>query len=112
MCGDFTTDAMDFLEKLMRLLSFSNQRATHNNIAAFVANKSGIRSHVMSKLQVPPKTAQMLKNSSFTCEGVFGELPQAFLNKFSSVRPIFSGQTEELQRIGGGEWPGKRPEEK
>ena len=61
MYGEFTTDALDFLEKLMRLLSFSNQRAAHNNIAAFVANKLGIRAHVMSKLQVPPKTAQMLR---------------------------------------------------
>ena len=83
--GNFNTESMDFLEKLLALISFSNQRGVHNQIAAFVSNKSGMRNHVLSKLQVPPKTAQMLKNSTFTCEGVFGELPQAFLSKFSSV---------------------------
>ena len=83
--GEMSSDSMDFLEKILGLLSFSNQRAMHNNIAAFVANKAGMRNHVLSKLQVPPKTTQMLRNSTFTCEGVFGELPQAFLSKFSSV---------------------------
>ena len=78
--GEMSSDLMDFLEKILGLLSFSNQRAMHNNIAAFVANKAGMWNHVLSKLQVPPKTAQMLKNSTFTSEGVFGELPQAFLN--------------------------------
>ena len=83
--GDFNTESMDFLEKLLGLISFSNQRGVHNNVAAFVSNKAGMRSHVLSRFQVPQVTAQMLKNSTFTCEGVFGELPQAFLNKFSSV---------------------------
>ena len=76
MFGYFTSEAVDFLEKILGLISFSNQRATHNNVAALVANRTAMRQQVMSRLQVPPKTAQMLKNSSFTSEGVFGELPQ------------------------------------
>ena len=62
MFGEFTSEAVDFLEKILGLISFSNQRATHNNVAALVANRTAMRQQVMSRLQVPPKTAQMLKN--------------------------------------------------
>ena len=55
--GDFNTESMDFLEKLLGLISFSNQRGVHNNVAAFVSNKAGMRSHVLSRLQVPQVTA-------------------------------------------------------
>ena len=83
--GDFNTSSLDFLEKLIGLISLSNQRGIHNQIAAFVANKQGMRNHVLSKLQVPTKTAQMLKNSNFTCEGIFGDLPDYFLSKFATT---------------------------
>ena len=80
-----TSGAMDFLEDILGLISFSNQRAIHNNVAALVANRTAMRDQVMSRLEVPPKTRQMLKNSSFTSVGVFGELPQSFLDKFAGA---------------------------
>ena len=83
--GDFITSSLDLLEKLFALTSLSNQRGVHNQIAAFVSNKTGMRNHGLSKLQVPSKTAQMLKNSNFTCEGTFGDLPEAFLSKFTTL---------------------------
>ena len=83
--SDFNTSSLDFLEKLIALTSLSNQRGVHNQIAAFVSNKTGMRNHVRSKLLVPSKNAQMLKNSNFTCEGVFGDLPEAFLSKFTTL---------------------------
>ena len=83
--SDFNTSSLDFLEKLIALTSLSNQRGVHNQIAAFVSNKIGMRNHVLSKLQVPSKTAQMLRHSNFTCEGTFGDLPEAFLSKFSTM---------------------------
>ena len=83
--GNFNTSSLDFLEKLIALTSLSNQRGIHNQIAAFVSNKTGMRNHVLSKLQVPSKTAQMLRNSNFTCEGVLGDLPKFFLLNFSTL---------------------------
>ena len=44
----FNSESIDFLEKLIALISLSNQRGIHNLIAAFVSNKTGMRNHVLS----------------------------------------------------------------
>ena len=55
----FTSGAVDFLQDILGLISFSNQRAIHNNVAALIANRTGMREKVMSRFDVPPKTRQM-----------------------------------------------------
>ena len=40
---------------------------------------------MLNKFQVPAVTAKTLKGTDFACEGVFGDLPESFLTKFSSV---------------------------
>ena len=74
-------EAVSFITDLFGLISFSNMRYIHNSTAAIIANKTALRQQIMNKLIVPPKTAQMLKNSSFICKGLFGDLPQSFLDK-------------------------------
>ena len=83
--SDIDLSAFKFLEKLLALTSLSNQRSYHNQIAALVSNKSGMRAHVLSRFQVPPVTAQILKGSDFAGEGVFGDLPESFLARFSTA---------------------------
>ena len=77
--------AFDFLEKLLAITSLSNQRSYHNQIAALVSNKTGMRNFVLSKFQVPANTAKTLKGTNFACEGVFGDLPESFMSKFSTM---------------------------
>ena len=77
--------AFDFLEKLLAMTSLSNQRSYHNQIAALVSNKTGMRNFVLSKFQVPANTAQTLRGTNFACEGVFGDLPESFMSRFSTV---------------------------
>ena len=79
----WASSAVTFLKDILGLISFSNMRNIHNSTAAVMANRQALRQQVMGKLVVPPKTAQMLKNSSFVSEGVFGELPKSFLDKLS-----------------------------
>ena len=81
----FTSGAVDFLQDILGLIAFSNQRTIHNNVAALIANRTGMREKVMSRFDVPPKMRQMLKNSSFTSVGVFSEFPQSFLDKFTGA---------------------------
>ena len=64
----------------MGLLSLSNQRSVHGQIAAFVANKSGLRKFVLNKFQLPATTAKVLRGTDFATEGVFGEIPSFFLD--------------------------------
>ena len=70
-----------FITDLLGIVSFSNMRVIHNSLAALIANKTALRQQILNKLKVPAKTAQFLKNSNFICEGVFGPLPQSFLDK-------------------------------
>ena len=81
----FTSNAIDFLQDILGLIQFSNQRAIHNVIAALTANKTGMREKVLARFDVPPKTRQMLKFSAFTSESVFGNLPKAFLANFTGA---------------------------
>ena len=67
------------------MISLSNQRTFHGLTAAIVANKSGLRNHVLNKFQVPASMAEVLRGTDFASEGVFGELPKWFLEKFSSA---------------------------
>ena len=82
---DLDNSALEFLEKLLCLVSLSNQRSYHGQIASIVANKAGMRNYVFNKFQVPAVTSKTLKGTDFACEGVFGDLPESFLTKFSSV---------------------------
>ena len=82
---DLDNSALEFLEKLLCLVSLSNQRSYHGQIASIVDNKAGMRNHVLNKFQVPAVTSKTLKGTDFACEGVFGDLPESFLTKFSSV---------------------------
>ena len=77
---------LDFLLKLLGLLSLSNQRSVHGQIAAFVANKYGLRKYVLNKLQVPATTARVLRGTDFATEGVFGEIPRGSLDFHDSLR--------------------------
>ena len=81
----FTSNVVDFLQDILGLIQFSNQRSIHNNIAALTANKAGMREKVLARFDVPPKTRQILKYSAFTSESVFGKLPKVFLDKFSGA---------------------------
>ena len=82
---DIDLSAFDFLSKLLALISLSNQRSFHNQMAALVSNKMGMRDAVLNKFKVPANTSKFLRGSDFACEGVFGDLPKEFLDKFSSV---------------------------
>ena len=77
--------ALEYLEKLLAMVSLSNQRTYHGQIASIVANKAGMRNYVLNKFQVPAVMAKTLKGTDFAYEGVFGDLPESFLTKFSSV---------------------------
>ena len=77
--------SLDFLLKLLSMISLSNQRSYHGQTAAIVANKSGLRNYVLNKFQVPASMAEVLRGKDFASEGVFGELPKWFLEKFSSA---------------------------
>ena len=77
--------SLDFLLKLLSMISLSNQRSYHGQTAAIVANKSGLRNYVLNKFQVPASTAEVLRGTDFAAEGVFGDLPRWFLAKFDSA---------------------------
>ena len=83
--ADVDLSAFQFLEKLLAMTSLSNQRSYHNQIAALVSNKNAMRLHVLTKHKVPTNTAKYLKGSDFAGEGVFGDLPESFLAKFSTA---------------------------
>ena len=72
--------SLDFLLKLLSLISLSNQKSFHGQITAFVANKSGLRKFVLSKFQVPATMAEVLRGTDFAAEGIFGEIPKGFLD--------------------------------
>ena len=104
----FTSNAVDFLQDILGLIQFSNQRAIHNVIAALTANKTGMREKVLSRFDVPPKTRQMLKYSAFTSQSVFGELPQAFLAKFTGATSQNLVARDRKKNNTGGKGRGKR----
>ena len=54
-------------------------------MAALVANKMGMRNSVLNKFKVPANTSKTLRGANFSCEGVFGDLPGSFLDKFSTA---------------------------
>ena len=102
----------DFLEKLLAMTSLSNQRSYHNQIAALVSNKAGMRNFVLSKFNMPANTAQSLRGLNFACEGVFGDLPESFMAKFSTVsggsltcrpkgRPSYLTKSYASESLGG-----------
>ena len=64
--------SLDFLLKLLSLISLSNQKSFHGQIAAFVANKSGLRKFVLSKFQVPATTVKVLRGTDLATERVWG----------------------------------------
>ena len=70
---DLDNSALEFLEKLLCLVSLSNQRSYHGQIASIVANKAGMRNHVLNKFQVPAVTSKTLKGT------------ESFLTKLFSV---------------------------
>ena len=43
--------ALELLEKLLAMVSQSNQRSYHDKIASIVANKAGMRNYVLFKLR-------------------------------------------------------------
>ena len=69
---------LNFVIKVLSSTSFSNQRSIANISAAFVSNKLALRNYVLNRFFIPPYTAEILKNSNFACEGVFGEFPESF----------------------------------
>ena len=71
--------AIDFMQDMWALSSFSNQRSIHNMTAAVTANRAGLRRKLLNKFKVHPKTRQLLTYSSFTGDSVFGRLPESFL---------------------------------
>ena len=75
---DFDLGPLYFIIKVLSSTSFSNQRSIANASAAFVANKLALRNYVLNRFFVPPYTAEILRNSNFACEGVFGEFPESF----------------------------------
>ena len=103
----FTSGAVDFLQDILGLIAFSNQRTIHNNVAALIANRTGMREKVLSRFDLPPKTRQM-KSSAFTSVGVFGELPQAFLDKFTGATSQQLVARDRKKNNTGGKGRGKR----
>ena len=98
--------SLDFLLKLLSLISLSNQRSFHGQTAAIVANKSGLRNYVLSKFQVPASTAEVLRGTDFAAEGVFGELPSFLLDycdstngKFLTCRPKPSVKSSSVSSL-------------
>ena len=63
--------ALEFLEKLLAMVSLSNQRSYHGQIASIIANKTGMRNYVLFKFQVTAVTAKNLKGTDFASEGFF-----------------------------------------
>ena len=77
--GEVISPALDLMQDLWALNSFSNQRTIHYLTAAVAANKASLRRKVLNKFTVHAKTRQMLTFSSFTSGSVFGRLPAQFL---------------------------------
>ena len=82
---DFNVAGLTFLERMLSLTAMSNQRSYHQQVAGLVTNRLSLRKEVLTKFNVPAKTANMLVGSNFASEGLFGPLPESFISSFSSV---------------------------
>ena len=73
-----TSNAVDFIQDILGLIQFSNQRSFHNIIAAITANKSGMREKELARLNVPPKNSPNVEIFGVYRESILGILPKVF----------------------------------
>ena len=88
--GEVVSPAIDLMQDMWALSSFSNQRSIHWQTAAVSTNKAGLRRKMLNKFTVHPKTRQMLTYSSFTSDSVFGRLPAQFLKGLCIICDIYT----------------------
>ena len=76
--------SLSLMEKLICQSIFSNDRAVHNQSAGFVINKLALRDSVLNKYQAPTSTVNILRGSDFTCDNLFGPIPESFKESLNS----------------------------